>query len=588
MRCTLSVSALFFPSLLLGGCQLEKTGAPGSTTNFTPWEDLDLDGYVAGDDCDDADYDSNPAAEERCDGADNDCDGVVDDDPTDGVVVYPDGDADGYGATDGAQSVRCPDDIADFSETADDCDDGDDRVYPDAEDLCNDGLDADCDGEGCRYEGGYSFDRTDLVAYKITSDETDYTATSALILPDITGDGVAELLLGCAYAQYTEDIYDNTGMSFLMAGPITSDLLTRKDSYSSFYAPYSDMYSGRSLAVIQDSDGDDVVEVAIGPATSKGKIFLFEGSPTASSVPSGTATSYVYTSRPMYLGYSLSGGGDMTGDGDADLLIGAPGYVDGSTASGAAVVLQDPLISPDVSTGYLLYGESGDNAGLAVLAMDLDGDSSADAIVGSPYASDGGAVSWIQGPIGGEVGISDFVLIKGDETGCKAGAALANTGDVNGDGYEDLLVGGPECPGRGTKGGTVWLVFGQVEPAADGEADASFLGQSGDQAGTAMAGVGDMDGDGYGELAIGEPYRTTLVEKEGAVAMMYGRTGLTGAYELGSADVTFLGDAVGGTAGMALAGGLDLTGDGLPDLVVSAPGADSASGVVYVIPGLRF
>jgi len=105
-------------------------------------------------DCNDEDRLINPGADERCDGIDNDCDGFVDDEdpegPTDGVLGYPDVDEDGFGDDEDAGSLWCalPEG---YVEVAGDCDDGDTGAHPDAEEICGDGVDNDCQGgdEAC-------------------------------------------------------------------------------------------------------------------------------------------------------------------------------------------------------------------------------------------------------------------------------------------------------------------------------------------------------------------------------------------------------------------------------------------------------
>jgi large repetitive protein len=106
--------------------------------------DADGDGFVAGDDCDDADPNSWPGADERCDGVDNDCDDQVDESPVDGSIFFADTDGDGFGAAD-ASTVACAEPTG-FVVDDTDCDDTAATVSPGADELCN-AVDDDCDGD---------------------------------------------------------------------------------------------------------------------------------------------------------------------------------------------------------------------------------------------------------------------------------------------------------------------------------------------------------------------------------------------------------------------------------------------------------
>ncbi|MFA6131764.1 MAG: putative metal-binding motif-containing protein [Patescibacteria group bacterium] len=115
------------------------------------WTDVDGDGYdadaVGGTDCDDMDVDVHPDADEYCDTVDNDCDGEVDEDgAVDGTVWYFDRDLDGYGADGLYTIISCGLEGPDYVEDYTDCDDHDDDVNPGMTEVCEDGVDNDCDG----------------------------------------------------------------------------------------------------------------------------------------------------------------------------------------------------------------------------------------------------------------------------------------------------------------------------------------------------------------------------------------------------------------------------------------------------------
>jgi hypothetical protein len=106
--------------------------------------DADNDGYDEEKDCDDGRSDVNPTAPELCDGRDNDCDEVVDDEAVDAATFYADSDGDGFGDADApTEACEAP---KGTTEDATDCDDADGVVFPGAGEVCN-GTDDNCDGD---------------------------------------------------------------------------------------------------------------------------------------------------------------------------------------------------------------------------------------------------------------------------------------------------------------------------------------------------------------------------------------------------------------------------------------------------------
>ena len=131
-------------ALLLAGCPAEKPADDSSPPTSTSTTDYDGDGFPLGEDCDDTDRTINPLAAESCNGLDDDCDTLIDEDAVDQGTWYTDADDDGYGNAEApVQGCTRPEHT---SGIPGDCDDGNPAAYPVAPDEAGDGVDQDCDG----------------------------------------------------------------------------------------------------------------------------------------------------------------------------------------------------------------------------------------------------------------------------------------------------------------------------------------------------------------------------------------------------------------------------------------------------------
>jgi hypothetical protein len=272
---------------------------------------------------------------------------------------------------------------------------------------------------------------------------------------------------------------------------------------------------------------------------------------------------------------------DVDGDGYADIAIGSPRANDNDgrvqlfpgSASGAPSTATAELTNPD---GQGFFGASVASAG------DVDGDGYADLIVGAPYwpgvpwagTQAGRAYLYRGGPTG--LSTSPTTLVAPDGDGSIFGFSVASAGDINGDGYGDVVVG---ATGTNDYVGTVYIYFGGPGGLAKVPA-ATIAGSAGTNArfGNAVAGVGDVDGDGYGDLVIGEP-RWDAQPAGHAYLYLGSATGVA------ATPVTFAGPVgAGDQFGYALAAD-DFDGDGRADLVIGAPGVLGDTGETYVFPG---
>jgi hypothetical protein len=376
------------------------------------------------------------------------------------------------------------------------------------------------------------------------------------------------------------DTGDGTFRIVAPAAPVVSDL-----PEASFGEAAGDLY-GNSVAGTGDVNGDGYDDVLVGArgndaaGANAGAAYLFLGGPARTDTPDLVLPG---AAAGEWAGLSVAGAGDVNGDGFDDMIAGAPFGSAGVPGAGAArVYFGGPV--PDAVADLVLTGETADDFfGNAVAAAgDVNGDGYDDVVVGaylydlSVADADGGrAYVYFGGPVPDAV--ADLTL-TGEACDDRFGASVSGAGDVNGDGYDDFLVGAFNHDTGGFEAGRAYLYLGGS--LLDATADLVVTGSTTyEYLGFAVGGAGDLNGDGFADFVVGAHHETGT---HPGSAFVY----LGGVAPDAVPDLTLVGADQDDNFGFSVAGAGDVNADGFDDLVVGAPSAGAGStGRVYVFHG---
>jgi hypothetical protein len=559
-------------------------------------------GWVAeGTDCNDLDATVSPAATEVCNsGQDDDCDGLSDDadpsvDLSTGSEFYVDADGDGYG-----------DDTA-LTAAAGDCDDGDSTVNPDAEEVCDNGVDDNCNGslDSCGFTGTYTLESDEDVLMLGAGTYDDFGRD--LATGDVNGDGIDDLIVG---ESGYDDSASGAGAAYVFLGTTsTADLGTYDTLVEG--GDSNDNLGADVVAIDLDDDGyDDVIIGAPGTDAT----YVFFGSVTGlnASTTAGAADVLLEdTSSSAAFGYDVGSAGDVDGDGIDDLLV-------GTYSSSSSVISSVYLVvgttswstSLDLSSGGYTAridtnsGDRGDGLASrdAAAGADFDGDGISDVALGE-YSNDDngtayGAVYLFSGTaMSGDLEADDAdtrIVTSSMTSSGKLGESVDVASDYNGDGLPDLLVGANDHAGlSATSAGRAFVYFGATSGWGSSvdyaNADVFFDGAAAyDDFGISVNGINDLDGDGLGDVAVGATGWDGELSSDSSMGgswVFASQAGSTGGVFLAT-DALFRvdGSSSSNELGEELVTG-DYNGDGTPDFAVGAMSGAGYYGSVGIFFG---
>lgn len=376
-------------------------------------------------------------------------------------------------------------------------------------------------------------------------------------------------------------IYDDTALESGIIG-VSDTIPASAESF--FESPASswtaegdqaDAQFGYCVASAGDVNGDGYDDVIIGAdgydngQTDEGRAFVYLGSASGlSATSSWTAES---DQSLAHFGYSVAPAGDVNGDGYDDVIIGAWGYDNGEDDEGRAYLYLGSSTGLSVTPSWTVESDQVSALlGASVAAAgDVNGDGFDDVIIGvRDYNGDGGGEGRACLYLGSSSALSTIPswAVEGGQADAQFGSCVASAGDVNGDGFDDIIVGARGYDNGETDEGRVCLYLGSLSGPSTTPSWIAEGNQAHAQFGSSVAAAGDVNGDGFGDVVIGAHWFEDGEWEEGRAYLYLGSASGLSVTPSWTAE----GDQVSAHFGVSVSSVGDVNDDGCDDVAIGA------------------
>ena len=386
---------------------------------------------------------------------------------------------------------------------------------------------------------------------------------------DINGDGYSDIIIG---AMYYDNGQTDEGAAFVYAGSASGINTT---AIAQLESNQVSALMGCSVACAGDVNGDGFSDLIVGAysfdngQSNEGAAFVYHGS--ASGINTASSTIMESNQASADFGFSVACAGDVNGDGYSDVIVGAYLFDNGQTDEGAAFVYHGSASGITTTiAAQLEMNQANARMGCSVAgAGDVNGDGYSDVIVGSYLydngQSDEGAAFIYHGSAAG-INTTLAASLESNQFGADLGSYVAGAGDVNGDGYSDIIVAAFLYDNGQADEGVAFIYHGSATGINTTASALLECNQATANMGSSVAGAGDVNGDGYSDVIVGAKLFDNGQTNEGAFFVYHGSaTGINT-----TAAATVESNQANAALGYSVAGAGDVNGDGYSDIIVGA------------------